>query len=43
VQRLILEAATRVFERKGYAQTTTDDIAAEAGVARTATACSRSR
>jgi AcrR family transcriptional regulator len=34
VQRLILEAATRVFERKGYAQTTTDDIAAEAGVAR---------
>jgi AcrR family transcriptional regulator len=34
VQRLILEAATRVFERKGYAAATTDDIAAEAGVAR---------
>ena len=34
VQRLILEAATAVFSRKGYAQTTTDDIAAEAGVAR---------
>jgi AcrR family transcriptional regulator len=34
VQRLILEAATSVFERKGYALTTTDDIAAEAGVAR---------
>jgi AcrR family transcriptional regulator len=31
---LILEAATTVFSRKGYAQTTTDDIAAEAGVAR---------
>lgn len=34
VRRLILDAATAVFERKGYAQTTTDDIAAEAGVAR---------
>jgi AcrR family transcriptional regulator len=34
VQRLILEAATDVFGRKGYAHTTTDDIAAEAGVAR---------
>jgi AcrR family transcriptional regulator len=34
VQRLILEAATEVFSRKGYAHTTTDDIAAEAGVAR---------
>src|SRR5258708_3485290 len=34
VQRLILEAATGVFGRKGYGQTTTDDIAAEAGVAR---------
>jgi AcrR family transcriptional regulator len=34
VQRLILEAATTVFGRKGYESTTTDDIAAEAGVAR---------
>lgn len=34
VQRLILEAATNVFGRKGYESTTTDDIAAEAGVAR---------
>ena len=34
VQRLILEAATAVFSRKGYDSTTTDDIAAEAGVAR---------
>ena len=34
VQRLILEAATNVFSRKGYEATTTDDIAAEAGVAR---------
>jgi AcrR family transcriptional regulator len=34
VQRLILEAATAVFGRKGYDATTTDDIAAEAGVAR---------
>ena len=34
VQRLILEAATNVFGRKGYEAATTDDIAAEAGVAR---------
>jgi AcrR family transcriptional regulator len=34
VQRLILQAATGVFSRKGYEATTTDDIAAEAGVAR---------
>jgi AcrR family transcriptional regulator len=34
VKRLILAAATTVFERKGYALATTDDIAAEAGVAR---------
>jgi AcrR family transcriptional regulator len=34
VQRLILEAATNVFARKGFESTTTDDIAAEAGVAR---------
>ena len=36
VRRLILEAAVRVFESKGYSQTTMDDIAAEAGVARSA-------
>jgi AcrR family transcriptional regulator len=35
VRELLLEAATDVFSRKGYAATTTDDIAAEAGVART--------
>ena len=35
VRELLLEAATEVFSRKGYAATTTDDIAAEAGVART--------
>lgn len=35
VRELLLEAATVVFARKGYAATTTDDIAAEAGVART--------
>lgn len=35
VRELLLEAATDVFARKGYAGTTTDDIAAEAGVART--------
>jgi AcrR family transcriptional regulator len=35
VRELLLEAATDVFARKGYAATTTDDIAAEAGVART--------
>lgn len=35
VRELLLEAATEVFARKGYAATTTDDIAAEAGVART--------
>jgi AcrR family transcriptional regulator len=34
VQRLILDAATTVFGRKGYQLATTDDIAAEAGVAR---------
>lgn len=34
VQRLILQAAAHVFGRKGYEATTTDDIAAEAGVAR---------
>jgi AcrR family transcriptional regulator len=34
VQRLILEAATKVFGRKGYELATTDDIATEAGVAR---------
>jgi AcrR family transcriptional regulator len=34
VQRLILEAATKVFNRNGYELTTTDDIAVEAGVAR---------
>jgi AcrR family transcriptional regulator len=34
VQRLILEAATKVFSRKGYELATTDDIAVEAGVAR---------
>jgi AcrR family transcriptional regulator len=36
VRRLILEAAVQVFESKGYSQTTMDDIAAEAGVARSA-------
>ena len=36
MRRLILEAAVRVFESKGYSQTTMDDIAAEAGVARSA-------
>ena len=35
VRELLLDAATEVFARKGYAATTTDDIAAEAGVART--------
>jgi AcrR family transcriptional regulator len=35
VRELLLDAATAVFARKGYAATTTDDIAAEAGVART--------
>lgn len=34
VQRLILESATKVFSRKGYELATTDDIATEAGVAR---------
>jgi AcrR family transcriptional regulator len=34
VQGLILDAASNVFGRKGYEATTTDDIAAEAGVAR---------
>lgn len=32
---MLLDAASDVFSRKGYAATTTDDIAAEAGVART--------
>ncbi|GAA5149968.1 hypothetical protein GCM10023321_14660 [Pseudonocardia eucalypti] len=35
VRALLLDAAASVFARKGYAATTTDDIAAEAGVART--------
>ncbi|MBV9314101.1 MAG: TetR/AcrR family transcriptional regulator [Pseudonocardia sp.] len=35
VRELLLDAATDMFARKGYAATTTDDIAAEAGVART--------
>jgi AcrR family transcriptional regulator len=35
VRQLLLDAAAEVFSRKGYAATTTDDIAAEAGVART--------
>ena len=35
VRELLLDAAAAVFARKGYAATTTDDIAAEAGVART--------
>jgi AcrR family transcriptional regulator len=34
VRRLIMEAAADVFSRKGYEMTTTDDIAIEAGVAR---------
>jgi len=34
VRVLLLEAAERLFARKGYAETTTDDIAAEAGVTR---------
>src|ERR1700757_3630767 len=34
VQRLILEAATTVFSRKGYQLATTDDSAAEAGFGR---------
>jgi AcrR family transcriptional regulator len=34
VRALLLEAAERLFARKGYADTTTDDIAAEAGVTR---------
>lgn len=33
VRELLVEAATRVFKEKGFAQATTDDIAAEAGVA----------
>lgn len=33
VRQLLLDAASRVFNQKGYAQTTTDDIAKEAGVA----------
>jgi AcrR family transcriptional regulator len=34
VRALLLEAAERLFARKGYADTTTDDIAADAGVTR---------
>jgi len=34
VRALLLDAAERLFARKGYAETTTDDIAAEAGVTR---------
>lgn len=33
VRQLLLDAAARVFNQKGYAQTTTDDIAQEAAVA----------
>jgi AcrR family transcriptional regulator len=33
VRQLLVDAAARVFGRKGYAATTTDDIAREAGVA----------
>ena len=35
VRQLLLDAAGEVFSRKGYAEATTDDIAAEAGVSRT--------
>ena len=35
VRQLLLDAGNEVFKRKGYAAATTDDIAAEAGVART--------
>jgi AcrR family transcriptional regulator len=34
VRALLLVAAERLFARQGYAETTTDDIAAEAGVTR---------
>ncbi|TAM65656.1 TetR family transcriptional regulator [Mycobacterium sp.] len=36
VRHLLVDAAARVFTAKGYASTTADDIAAEAGVARSA-------
>lgn len=36
VRRLLVEAAARVFTAKGFAAATADDIAAEAGVARSA-------
>jgi AcrR family transcriptional regulator len=36
VRRLLIEAAERVFTAKGFAATTADDIAAAAGVARSA-------
>src|SRR5581483_588862 len=36
VRRLLVHAAARVFTEKGFAATTADDIAAEAGVARSA-------
>lgn len=36
VRHLLVDAAARVFTSKGYASTTADDIAAEAGVARSA-------
>jgi AcrR family transcriptional regulator len=34
VRALLLEAAEELFTRQGYAETTTDDIAAQAGVTR---------
>jgi AcrR family transcriptional regulator len=36
VRQLLVDAAARVFTAKGFASTTADDIAAEAGVARSA-------
>ncbi|ORV54353.1 hypothetical protein AWC05_17260 [Mycobacterium florentinum] len=36
VRQLLVDAAARVFTAKGYASATADDIAAEAGVARSA-------
>ncbi|MFA5630168.1 MAG: helix-turn-helix domain-containing protein [Porticoccaceae bacterium] len=37
VRRLLLEAAGRVFRKKGYGETTVEEIFTEAGVARSAT------